>query len=74
MQRAVNTALDEEVFLCGSHISIAGQRIFSMSPPRDYICSPVVNQKSVVERERECSESSAAPPTPSSGDGNRSGF
>jgi hypothetical protein len=27
--------------------------VFSMDPPRDYIGSPVVNQKSVVERERD---------------------
>jgi hypothetical protein len=33
--------------------------MFSMGPPRDYISSPVVNQKSAVEREREWSESSA---------------
>jgi hypothetical protein len=33
--------------------------VFSMDPPRDYIGSPVVNQKSVVEREREWGESSA---------------
>jgi hypothetical protein len=44
-QRAVNTTTEEEVF--------------SMDPPRDYIGSPVVNQKSVVDREREWSESSA---------------
>jgi hypothetical protein len=25
--------------------------MFSMDPPRDYISSPAVNQKSVVERE-----------------------
>jgi hypothetical protein len=37
MQCAVNTKIEEEVF--------------SMGPPRDYISSPVVNQKSVVERE-----------------------
>jgi hypothetical protein len=30
-----------------------------MDPPRDYISSPVLNQKSIVEREREGSESSA---------------
>jgi hypothetical protein len=36
-------------------------RMFSMSPPRDYITtrSPVLNQKWVVEGEREWSESSA---------------
>jgi hypothetical protein len=33
--------------------------VISMDSPRDYIISPVVNQKSVVEREREWSESSA---------------
>jgi hypothetical protein len=46
MQRAVNTIIEEEVF--------------SMDPPRDYKSSPVVNQKSVVERLREWGESSAA--------------
>jgi hypothetical protein len=33
--------------------------VFSMDPPRDYISSPVVNHKSVIEREREWGESSA---------------
>jgi hypothetical protein len=37
MQRDVYTTIEEEVF--------------SMNPPRDYISSPVVNQKSVTERE-----------------------
>jgi hypothetical protein len=32
---------------------------FSKGLPRDYISSPVVTQKSVVEHEREWSESSA---------------
>jgi hypothetical protein len=54
MQRTVNTTIKEEV--C-SHIIIVGQRMFS----RDYISSPIVNQKSVDvrerEREREWSES-----------------
>jgi uncharacterized protein (UPF0332 family) len=45
MQRAVNRIIEEEMF--------------SMDPPLDYINSPVVNQKSVVERIREWSESSA---------------
>jgi hypothetical protein len=45
MQRAVNTTIEEDVFF--------------MCPPRDYINSPIVNQKSVVEREREWGESSA---------------
>jgi hypothetical protein len=37
------------------------EAVFPMGPPRDYISSPVVNQMSVVEREREreWSESSA---------------
>jgi hypothetical protein len=30
--------------------------VFSMDPPRDYVSSPVVNYKSVVEREREWSK------------------
>jgi hypothetical protein len=30
--------------------------VFPMGPPRDYISSPVVNQKSVVEREGERSK------------------
>jgi hypothetical protein len=30
-------------FLCGLHISIAGQRIFSMDPPRDYISNTEPN-------------------------------
>jgi hypothetical protein len=34
--------------------------VFSMGPPRDYVSSPVVNQKPVIEREREWRESSAA--------------
>jgi hypothetical protein len=33
------------------------QDVFSKGPPRDYISNPVVNQKSVVERE--CSEFTA---------------
>jgi hypothetical protein len=42
MQRAVNITTEEEGF--------------SMERPRCYISSPVVNQKSVVERERELKE------------------
>jgi hypothetical protein len=49
----IEPASQKRCFLCGSHISIAGQRMFSIGPPRDYISSPV------VEREREWSESSA---------------
>jgi hypothetical protein len=33
--------------------------VFSVGPPQDYISSLVVNQKSVVKREREWGESSA---------------
>jgi hypothetical protein len=45
MQRAVNTTIEEAMFSAG--------------PPRDYMTSPVVNQKPVVEREQEWSEPSA---------------
>jgi hypothetical protein len=45
MQRAVKRAIEVEVL--------------SMGPPRDYTSSPAVNQKSVIEREREWSKSSA---------------
>jgi hypothetical protein len=44
----------------GEHnFATIGEAVFPMSPPRDYISSPVVNQKSVVERDRERSESLA---------------
>jgi hypothetical protein len=33
--------------------------VFSIHPPQDYVSSPVVNQKSVVEQEGEWGESSA---------------
>jgi hypothetical protein len=42
VQRAVNTTIEEDMF--------------SMGPPRDYINSALVNQKSVVEREVERKE------------------
>jgi hypothetical protein len=35
------------------------ETVFSMGPSRDYISSPAVNEKSVVEREGEWNESSA---------------
>jgi hypothetical protein len=61
MQRAVNTAIDEDVFsMWLGYIHCWATDVFSMGPLRDYISSPVVNQKSVAEREREWSESSAA--------------
>jgi hypothetical protein len=60
MQRAVNTTIEEEVFsMWFAYIDRWATEVFSMGPPRDYISSPVVNLKSVVERGREWSESSA---------------
>jgi hypothetical protein len=53
MQRAVNTAIEKEVFsMCLAYIHCWATDIFYGSP-RDYISSPV------VEREREWGESSA---------------
>jgi hypothetical protein len=47
-------------FLYGfSYIHYSATDVFSMDPPRDYISSLVVNQKSVAEREWEWSESPA---------------
>jgi hypothetical protein len=46
--------------LRGKHaFATVEEAVFSMCPPQDYISSPVANQKSVVERKREWSESSA---------------
>jgi hypothetical protein len=60
MQRAVNTTTEEEVFSKWvAYIHCWATDVLSMGPPRDYISSPVVNQKSVVEPEREWSEFSA---------------
>jgi hypothetical protein len=60
MQRAVNTTMEEEVFsMWFACIHCWTTDVFSMDPPRDYISSSVVNQKTVVQREREWSESSA---------------
>jgi hypothetical protein len=42
-----------------SYIHYWATDMSSLGPLRDYIISPVVNQTSVVEREREWSESSA---------------
>jgi hypothetical protein len=54
MQRALNTTIEEEMlFMWFTYIHCWATDVFSMSPPRDYISSPV------VEREREWSESSA---------------
>jgi hypothetical protein len=55
MQRAVNTAIEENVFsVWFAYIHCWATDVFSMGPPRDYVSSPLVNQKSIVEREREC--------------------
>jgi hypothetical protein len=52
MQRAVNTTLGEAVFsIWSAYVHCWATYVFSKGPPRDYISSPVVNQKSVVERE-----------------------
>jgi hypothetical protein len=60
MQNAVNTIIEEAVFSMRiAYIIYWATDVFSMDPPRDYISSPVVNQKPVVEREREWRESSA---------------
>jgi hypothetical protein len=60
MQRAVNTTIEETMFsIWVAYIHCWATDVFSMDPPRDYISSLVVNQKSVVEREREWSEFSA---------------
>jgi hypothetical protein len=53
MQRAVNTTMEEELFyMWFAYIHCWATDVFSMDPLRDYLSSPVVNQKSVVERER----------------------
>jgi hypothetical protein len=56
MQSAVNTAVFSMRF---SYIHCGATNMFSLGPPRDCISSPVVNQKSVVQWEREWSKSSA---------------
>jgi hypothetical protein len=59
MQRAVNT-IEEEVFSVWlAYIRCWTTDVFFVGPRRDYISSPVVNQKSVIGQEREWSESSA---------------
>jgi hypothetical protein len=51
MYRAVNI-IEEEVFsVWFAYIHCWATDVFSMGPPRDYISSRVVNQRSVVERE-----------------------
>jgi hypothetical protein len=57
MQRAVNTTEEEEVFsMWFAYIHCWATDVYFMGPPRDCISSPIVNQKSVIEREREWSE------------------
>jgi hypothetical protein len=60
MQRAVNATVREEVLsMWLEYIHWWATDVCSLGLSRDYISSPVVNRKSVVEREREWSESSA---------------
>jgi hypothetical protein len=59
-QRAVNTTIEKEVFsMWFAYIHCWATDVFSMDLLPDYVSSPVVNQKSVVERERDWGESSA---------------
>jgi hypothetical protein len=57
MRRALNATIEEAVFSMWFAYCWATD-VFSVGPPGDYISSPVVNDKSVVEREREWVESS----------------
>jgi hypothetical protein len=41
------------MYLANKHAFLTREEASSMGPPQDYISSPVVNQKSVVERKRE---------------------
>jgi hypothetical protein len=60
MQRTVNTTIEEKVlYMWFAYIHCWATDVFSVGSPRDYIRSPVLNQKSVVEREREWGESLA---------------
>jgi hypothetical protein len=57
MERVVST-IEVEVFsMWFSYSHWWPTDVFSMCPPLDYTSSPVVNQKSVVERERKWGES-----------------
>jgi hypothetical protein len=51
MQRVANTTMVFSVWF--TYIHCWATEVFSIGPPRDYISSPVVNQKPVGERERE---------------------
>jgi hypothetical protein len=59
MQRAVNKIKGEMFSMWFSYSYCWATNVFSMGPSRDYISSPVVNQGSIVEREREWSNPSA---------------
>jgi hypothetical protein len=50
MQRAVNTTMEEAVFFVWfAYIHCWATDVSSMGPPRDYISSAAVNQKSVTQ-------------------------
>jgi hypothetical protein len=50
MQHAVNTTIEEAVFsMWFAYIHCWAMDVSSKGPPQDYISSPVLNQKSVVE-------------------------
>jgi hypothetical protein len=52
MQRAVYMAIEEAVFAMQfTYIHCWATDVSSVVPPRDYISSPVINQKSVEEQE-----------------------
>jgi hypothetical protein len=60
MQGVVNKTIEETVFsMWFAYIHCGATDMFSMDPPRDYICRPVVNQKSVEKRDRVWRVSSA---------------
>jgi hypothetical protein len=61
MQHSVGTTIYEGVFsMWFAHIHCWAMDVFYMDLPQDYASSPVVNQKSVIEEEREWGHSSAA--------------
>jgi hypothetical protein len=60
MECTVNTTVEEAMFsVFFAHIHCWATDVFSVGPLRNYISSPVVNQKPVLEQEREWSESLA---------------
>jgi hypothetical protein len=59
MQLIVNTTIEKEVFsMWFAYIHCWTTDVFSRDQRRDYISTPVVNQRSVVEREREWRQTS----------------